>query len=180
MPGAHLLGDRQHHHRERHEHRGDEEVVQEAEEALIHVAGDGVRHEGVRQQREHHRGHRDDRGIQRCPRIIDLRRSICEIMPLPRCRQAEGARLGRCLQRRDDGEIQRDQHGQRQHHGQCGQPPINPMILVECLVFHDVPFPSVSRASAHGCQICSLLLENPSWMNATIARTMKKITALAV
>ena len=32
------FGNRQHDDRERHEHGGDEEVVQEAEEALIHVA----------------------------------------------------------------------------------------------------------------------------------------------
>ena len=56
---------RQHDDRERHEHGGDEEVVQEAEEALVHVAGHGVGHEGVGQQGSNYGGHRDDRGVER-------------------------------------------------------------------------------------------------------------------
>ena len=63
MQGAHFLGDRQHDDGERHEHHGQEEVVQEAEEPLIHVPCHGVRDERVRQQRQHHSAHGDDRGM---------------------------------------------------------------------------------------------------------------------
>lgn len=117
--------------RERHEHGGDEEVVQEAEEALVHVAGHGVGHEGVGQQGEHHGGHRDDRGVERGLRVVDLGGGVGEVMPLPRGGQGEGAGFGRGLQRGDDGEVERDQNGQAQHGHGGGQPPVDLVVSAE-------------------------------------------------
>lgn len=129
--GAHLLRNRQHDDRERHEHGGDEEVVQEAEEALVHVAGHGVGHEGVGQQGEHHGGHRDDRGVERGLRVVDLGGGVGEVVPLPRGGQGEGAGFGRSLQRGDDGEVERDQNGQAQHGHGGGQPPVDLVVPAE-------------------------------------------------
>ncbi len=173
------MRDRQHDDGERHEHHGQEEVVQEAEEPLVHVPGHRICHERVRQQCQADGHHGDDRRVERRLRIVDVVPRIGEVMPFPSGRQAERAGLGRRLQRGDDREVQRDEDGQREHGHDRGQPPVNLMILAEPLAL-GVPLRRLGRLRCAGHQICSLPLKNFNWMNARMARTMKNVTALAI
>ena len=175
MPRPHLLGNRQHDHGERHEHGRDEEIIEEAEESLIHIPCHGIGHEGVRQQGEHDCRHRDDGRIQGRFRIVHLCGSIGEIMPLPSCGQTEGSSFGWCLQSGDYGEIQWNQNRKRQHCHGGGKPPID--IAVLTIFLHRT---SGCYCSGHRYHTFSLLPKNFSCTKAIIANTMKNNTALAV
>ena len=80
-----------------------EEVVEEAEETLVHVARDRVGDEGVRHERERDGEHGDDRRVERGARVVHFGRGGREIAPLPARRQRECARLRRRLQCGDHG-----------------------------------------------------------------------------